>query len=94
MHDDGEVDVRGTYTVVAIARLLNLLTPELIEGVAEWVVGCQSYEGGFGGEPGNEAHGGYAFCAVAALQVRFAHGVQTRPSFTHMCVALRSHMCV
>ena len=28
---------------------------------------CQTYEGGFGGEPWNEAHGGYAFCAVAAL---------------------------
>ena len=27
----------------------------------------QTYEGGMGGEPGNEAHGGYAFCAVAAL---------------------------
>ncbi len=69
MHDDGEVDVRGTYTVVAIAALLNLLTVELTDGVAEFTVSCQTYEGGFGGEPGNEAHGGYAFCAVAALQI-------------------------
>ena len=50
MHDDGEVDVRGTYTVIAIAALLNLLTPELREGVAEFTASCQSYEGGFGGE--------------------------------------------
>jgi len=28
---------------------------------------CQSYEGGIGGEPGNEAHGGYTFCGLAAL---------------------------
>jgi prenyltransferase beta subunit len=28
---------------------------------------CQTYEGGFGGEPGSEAHGGYVFCAFAAL---------------------------
>lgn len=28
---------------------------------------CQTYEGGFGGEPGHEAHGGYVFCAFAAL---------------------------
>jgi len=28
---------------------------------------CQTYEGGFGGIPGMEAHGGYAFCALAAL---------------------------
>lgn len=33
-------------------------------------MGCcawQTYEGGLAGEPGNEAHGGYAFCGVAAL---------------------------
>lgn len=28
---------------------------------------AQTYEGGLGGEPGNEAHGGYTFCGVAAL---------------------------
>jgi prenyltransferase beta subunit len=28
---------------------------------------CQTYEGGFGGAPGLEAHGGYSFCAFAAL---------------------------
>jgi hypothetical protein len=27
----------------------------------------QTYEGGIGGEPGNEAHGGYTFCGLAAL---------------------------
>ena len=69
MHDDGETDVRASYTVIAIAKLLNLLTPELMEGVAEYILQCQTYEGGFGGEPGNECHGGYAYCAVAALQI-------------------------
>lgn len=38
MHDDGEVDARGTYTVVAVASLLNMLTPELADGVAEFTV--------------------------------------------------------
>lgn len=28
---------------------------------------CQTYEGGIGGYPGNEAHGGYTFCGVAAM---------------------------
>lgn len=28
---------------------------------------CQTYEGGFAGYPGLEAHGGYTFCGVAAL---------------------------
>ncbi|KAM3575907.1 hypothetical protein VYU27_002242 [Nannochloropsis oceanica] len=69
MHDDGEVDVRGTYTVISIASLLNLLTPELTADVADYLLSCQTYEGGFGGEPGQEAHGGYVFCAFAALVI-------------------------
>ena len=64
-----EVDVRGTYTVISIASLLNLLTPELTAGVADYLLSCQTYEGGFGGEPGHEAHGGYVFCAFAALVI-------------------------
>lgn len=69
MHDDGEVDVRGTYTVISVASLLNLLTPELVVGVGDYLLSCQTYEGGFGGEPGQEAHGGYVFCAFAALVI-------------------------
>ncbi len=37
--------------------------------VCVFACSCQTYEGGFGGEPGTEAHGGYAFCAVAALSI-------------------------
>jgi len=69
MHEDGEIDVRASYTVLSIAKLLNMLTPELIEGTADYILRCQSFEGGFGGEPGNEAHGGYSFCAFAALYI-------------------------
>ena len=40
---------------------------------------CQSYEGGFGGEPGNEAHGGYTYCAVAGLSLlRALHHADVR----------------
>lgn len=67
MHMDGEVDVRGTYTAIAVASLLNILTPELVYGVAEYILSTQTYEGGFGGEPWNEAHGGYTFCSLATL---------------------------
>eukprot|EP00007_Cunea_sp_BSH-02190019_P005763 CAMPEP_0174238096 /NCGR_PEP_ID=MMETSP0417-20130205/10196_1 /TAXON_ID=242541 /ORGANISM="Mayorella sp, Strain BSH-02190019" /LENGTH=415 /DNA_ID=CAMNT_0015316901 /DNA_START=76 /DNA_END=1320 /DNA_ORIENTATION=- len=66
MHDVGEVDVRATYCAIAVAWMLNLLTPELTAGVADYVARCQTYEGGFGGEPWNEAHGGYTFCGLAA----------------------------
>ena len=37
--------------------------------MAEYLLSCQTYEGGFGGEPFNEAHGGYNFCALAALLI-------------------------
>ncbi|KAK9480455.1 terpenoid cyclases/protein prenyltransferase alpha-alpha toroid [Lipomyces japonicus] len=67
MHDGGESDTRAAYTAVASGALLDLLTPELVGGVAEWVGRCQTYEGGLGGAPGNEAHGGYTFCGIAAL---------------------------
>lgn len=63
---DGEVDTRGAYTVLTVASLLNLLTPELTAGVGRWLALCQTHEGGIGGEPGNEAHGGYTFCGLAA----------------------------
>ncbi|GMH69744.1 hypothetical protein TrLO_g11268 [Triparma laevis f. longispina] len=42
---------------------------KLCENVAEFIVSCKTYEGGFDREPGNKAHGGYAFFAVAALKI-------------------------
>ena len=37
MSADGEIDVRATFCVLAIARLFNVLTAELTSGVAECV---------------------------------------------------------
>ena len=37
--------------------------------VIDFVRSCQTYEGGMGGEPFSEAHGGYTLCAVAALKL-------------------------
>jgi protein farnesyltransferase subunit beta len=36
VHHDGEVDVRGTYTVISICALLNMLTDELMENVVDY----------------------------------------------------------
>ena len=41
----------------------------MFENVAEWVLRCQTYEGGFGATPFNEAHGGYCFCGLASLKL-------------------------
>lgn len=68
MHVDGEIDVRGAYCAVTVARLCGIQPDDpLFEGTADWIALCQTYEGGFGGTPNLEAHGGYSFCAAAAL---------------------------
>jgi protein farnesyltransferase subunit beta len=67
MHEDGEIDSRATYCALAVLRLLNINDQRLLKNVAEWILSCQTYEGGFGATPGNEAHGGYTFCCVASL---------------------------
>eukprot|EP00123_Amoebidium_parasiticum_P018047 comp24079_c0_seq6/m.43356 comp24079_c0_seq6/g.43356 ORF comp24079_c0_seq6/g.43356 comp24079_c0_seq6/m.43356 type:complete len:402 (-) comp24079_c0_seq6:362-1567(-) len=67
MEEDGEVDVRGCYCAVSVAVLCGLDLDTLFQGTADWIASCQTYEGGYGGQPGAEAHGGYSFCAVAAL---------------------------
>eukprot|EP01029_Cantina_marsupialis_P021461 TRINITY_DN5140_c1_g2_i1.p1 TRINITY_DN5140_c1_g2~~TRINITY_DN5140_c1_g2_i1.p1 ORF type:complete len:445 (+),score=132.66 TRINITY_DN5140_c1_g2_i1:1181-2515(+) len=67
MHEHGEVDCRSAYCALATASMLNMLTPELTDGVVEFLQSCQTLEGGFGGEPENEGHGGYGFCAIASL---------------------------
>lgn len=66
MHRDGEPDVRATYCGLVVAKLLDILDEKLKENCADYIAKCQTYEGGFGGSPGNEAHGGYTFCGAAA----------------------------
>jgi protein farnesyltransferase subunit beta len=67
MHEDGEVDVRATYCAAAVASLLRLDSGVDRRSACNFVARCQTYEGGFGGEPFSEAHGGYTFCSLAAL---------------------------
>ena len=52
------------------------------QSAVDYVVRCQTYEGGLGGEPWTEAHGGYTFCGVAALQLLgyFHHGTPATSS--------------
>ena len=59
--------VRGAYTAIAVASLCNVLDEHLKAGTAEWIQRCQTYEGGIGATPGEEAHGGYTFCGLAAM---------------------------
>ncbi|XP_026854190.2 protein farnesyltransferase subunit beta [Electrophorus electricus] len=69
MHVGGEVDVRSAYCAASVASLTNIITPTLFEGTHNWILSCQNWEGGLGGVPGLEAHGGYTFCGTAALVI-------------------------
>jgi protein farnesyltransferase subunit beta len=71
---------RGIYCLLVVALLLDIITPELVNGTAAFIASCQTYEGGFSSashphifdgilaaqRPSlGEAHGGYTFCALA-----------------------------
>ena len=61
--------MRGVYCALVIADILNILddNEELTRGMADFIVSCQTYEGGITCIPLAEAHGGYTFCGLAAL---------------------------
>ncbi|KAK6108752.1 Prenyltransferase and squalene oxidase repeat family protein [Brugia pahangi] len=69
LHIGGEADMRGSYCALAVASITNILDDQLRKDADSWVISCQTYEGGFGGERCCEAHGGYTFCGVAALML-------------------------
>ncbi|KAG2210924.1 hypothetical protein INT47_000081 [Mucor saturninus] len=69
MHQGGEIDIRGSYCALSVAALTNLLTPELTANCSDFIRRSQTYEGGIGPYPGKEAHNGYTFCGLAALEI-------------------------
>ena len=60
--------------------------PSLHEKLTQRTFALQTYEGGLGGEPGNEAHGGYTFCGLAALMLVGRAAVLDLPSLLHWAV--------
>lgn len=69
MHEGGEKDTRASYCALVISSLTNIMTPQLIYNASDFLVSCQSYEGGIGALPEAEAHGGYTFCGLSALYI-------------------------
>lgn len=88
MHDDGEEDLRGTYCAITVAKICNLekFDPNLFENCDQWVLRCQTYEGGFGATPDNEAHGGYSFCGLASLKLLGKERICNMDSLTYWLV--------
>lgn len=79
----GEEDVRGAYCAAILITLLNLPLDlsrdseayardpgaNLFTKLGDYVRRCQTFEGGISGQPDAEAHGAYAFCALACLSL-------------------------
>jgi len=82
MAENGEMDVRGAYCAFIIITILNLplelpsSSPArqaglktFDDGLGEYIRSLQTYEGGIGATPGDEAHGAYAYLAMGCLSM-------------------------
>ncbi|KAL8936429.1 MAG: hypothetical protein Q9216_004933 [Gyalolechia sp. 2 TL-2023] len=78
----GEEDVRGGYCAMVMISLLGLPLSlpsdaparrggleSFVDGLPGYLSRCQTFEGGISGSPQTEAHGAYAFCALACLGI-------------------------
>ncbi|CAL4977841.1 unnamed protein product [Urochloa decumbens] len=68
-HIGAETDLRFVYCAAAICSMLDDWAGMDKLKAKEYILSCQSYDGGFGMVPGSESHGGGTFCAVAALHL-------------------------
>ena len=64
-----EDDLRFMYSAAAITKILGTTDGIDVEKAINYTLSCQTYEGGFAYKPGDEAHGGATFCAVATLSI-------------------------
>ena len=65
--ENGEIDMRGVYCALVVADILGILDSDVTEGVAEFILSCQTFEGGIASIPFGEAHAGYTYCGLASM---------------------------
>ncbi|KAL0862394.1 hypothetical protein Bca101_041512 [Brassica carinata] len=83
IHTGGETDLRFVYCAAAICDMLGDWSGMDKEKAKNYILNCQSYDGGFGLIPGSESHGhhwltyglllsyagGGTYCAIASLRL-------------------------
>lgn len=69
IHIGAEADLRFVYCAAAISYMLDDWSGVDREKAKEYILNCQSYDGGFGLCPGLESHGGATYCAIASLRL-------------------------
>ncbi|KAJ1303179.1 hypothetical protein OPQ81_011378 [Rhizoctonia solani] len=73
-------DLRVLYTAFVICFLLDDWSSIDVPGALSFINRCRSYEGGYGQSPGQEAHGGTTYCALASLSLcPFVEGTGLTP---------------
>ena len=94
--EGAEADLRFVYCAVACLHLLDdrSLAHLDVDRLQQYVLSCQSYEGGFGLTPHSEAHGGATYVAVATLHLAGRlhsalddSGGQRQRRLIHWCMA-------
>ncbi|EOA28924.1 hypothetical protein CARUB_v10025181mg [Capsella rubella] len=75
IHIGGETDLRFVYCAAAVCYMLDNWSGMDKEKAKNYILNCQSYDGGFGLIPGSESHGGATYCAVASLRLMGFIGV-------------------
>lgn len=68
-HVGAETDLRFVFCAAAICSMFENWSGMDKEKAKEYILNCQSYDGGFGLIPGSESHGGATYCAVASLRL-------------------------
>ncbi|ERN07816.1 hypothetical protein AMTR_s00012p00169450 [Amborella trichopoda] len=64
-----ETDLRFVFCAAAISSMLNDWSGLNKIKAKDYILSCQSYDGGFGLIPGAESHGGATYCAISALRL-------------------------
>jgi len=80
MHVGGEGDTRAVYCACIIGAYLKFdFASDLYVDTVDYLTSCQSWDGGFGPNPGAESHGGYTFTSLASLTLLNKMGSIKRP---------------
>lgn len=66
---NSEDDLRFVYSAATICRILGTNGDLDVEKSIEYILSCQTYEGGFAYRHGDESHGGATYCAIGALDL-------------------------
>ncbi|GEM07421.1 geranylgeranyl transferase type-1 subunit beta [Rhodotorula toruloides] len=72
-------DPRSTYSVFAVASVLNDWSTIDVDLALDFLNRCRRYEGGFAQQPGLEANAGPTYCAIACFKLASRLGDLAEP---------------